>query len=885
MTAARLHRQLHGYRSGHQLLHSTARIQRKDQDRIDQLSDMAGPLRPGEKFDPYVSAYPLPSSEYFVLARTEQDHAAPRAGCVITNSLLVPRVYWEQDASPASLIELLEAPVEEGVAPAPAHGRDRGLEPVRSPLLAELVESLFLRERRPVVVFGAPNPVLITLRLLTAFWPAMRREFSLCTFALSPRMVGAKSFDLVFAPETARSRFSDWEGWRIGSAARTASNRHRWADQIQASVFQSDKPTLLPSAQVRALGGDEGGEDEAFLRLLMLWGDLQEKAPKSPMAVLGLIDIARSRGALNGRLLEPEICNAMDFAAKEMKAGEAWSFLGTLMEKLSGKPLSQEMSRALRSVVGKLVQREWKPALEFLVEHVEAPGTDSGRLAKEVAGSLAAEKTSELKGCLELLPADALIQVLLLDDDLLTLALDGEPDDEASPMVEAIMEGWRGLSEREREANDMRLLAHVQSEHQTDLVVEILEEMKAERLSAAVELMWNERGTRSARLGEAFCDAALAKDVGEKVRTVFAGAGGDENTDHCIVRLLKPIGKDMKWVLENPQLGERRTRLLGLFMEDAKQKDLEVAFGEPELAGDTLDIFMGDVGEYKVAAARMVLLPSLTPGEQVEHGLKLYAHIGPVERRMVGRCIASGMLSDFEERNTKEIETALNIVLADIDMLKVIDDVFGVDRDGAVISSLLERMEEFEAETRSSMERCGDRIVDLIAGRGKFDLTAGGAMSLTRLIARTKSRATDTYIQMCCRVLPFAISGHDMPTSPVIVEAFPTVHNGLEGEREYFGLLHMFLLADWDRARTLRKELVRAYMKSAWPPVDLAVAGLKAQALGRILKRVIKEPGGGRFLDAIEEGAKGSKKDVRSKILRKIKEVRKTSKFVFESET
>ena len=163
MTAARLHRQLHGYRSGHQLLYSTARIQRENQDRIDQLSDMAGPLRPGEKFDPYVSAYPLPSSEYYVLARTEQDHAAPRAGCVITNSLLVPRTYWEREASPALLVELLEGLVEEAPLPALPYRRDNGLKPVKSPLLAELVEALFLQERRPVVVFDAANPILISV--------------------------------------------------------------------------------------------------------------------------------------------------------------------------------------------------------------------------------------------------------------------------------------------------------------------------------------------------------------------------------------------------------------------------------------------------------------------------------------------------------------------------------------------------------------------------------------------------------------------------------------------------------------------------------------------------------------------------------------------------
>ena len=67
--------------------------------------------------------------------------------------------------------------------------------------------------------------------------------------------------------------------------------------------------------------------------------------------------------------------------------------------------------------------------------------------------------------------------------------------------------------------------------------------------------------------------------------------------------------------------------------------------------------------------------------------------------------------------------------------------------------------------------------------------------------------------------------------------------------------------------------------------MDLAVAGLEAQALGKILKRVIKEPGGALFLDRIEEGVKDTKKDTRARILRKIKEARKTNRFVFESET
>ena len=64
--------QLHGYRSGHQLLQSSVRLNTRDQDAIDHLSDIAGPLRPGERFAAYFTAYPIPSLEYYALARTEQ---------------------------------------------------------------------------------------------------------------------------------------------------------------------------------------------------------------------------------------------------------------------------------------------------------------------------------------------------------------------------------------------------------------------------------------------------------------------------------------------------------------------------------------------------------------------------------------------------------------------------------------------------------------------------------------------------------------------------------------------------------------------------------------------------------------------------------------------
>ena len=65
-----------------------------DQDVVNRLSDLTGRLRPGELFDPYLTAYPLPRRGYYVVARTFQDLDAPRSGCVLTRSLLVPMDAW-----------------------------------------------------------------------------------------------------------------------------------------------------------------------------------------------------------------------------------------------------------------------------------------------------------------------------------------------------------------------------------------------------------------------------------------------------------------------------------------------------------------------------------------------------------------------------------------------------------------------------------------------------------------------------------------------------------------------------------------------------------------------------------------------------------------------
>ena len=186
MTPASIHQQLHGYRKGHQLLSSSLSLDAEDQDVVDRLSDLAGRLLPGQVFAPYLTMYPLPSRTHYVVARTFQDLEAPRSGCVLTRSALVPMAEWLGLRTLDRVLEaLVVAEPEEQVGALEVTVSEKGVLPaeVLDGRMDELVQALFLEAEQPVVVFDASEAELIACRLLMALWPALRGRFSVCTLA------------------------------------------------------------------------------------------------------------------------------------------------------------------------------------------------------------------------------------------------------------------------------------------------------------------------------------------------------------------------------------------------------------------------------------------------------------------------------------------------------------------------------------------------------------------------------------------------------------------------------------------------------------------------------------------------------------------------------
>ena len=876
-----IHQQLHGYRNGHQLLQSSVRLNYKDQDLIDHLSDMAGPLRPGENFDAYVSAYPLPSLKYYALARTEQDLNAPRAGCVTTKTLLVPMDFWESEASPASFTVLLKGPAADEPIHVSAKPQVLELAPVDNPALAELVEALFLEKRRAIVVFGVPSPEEVALRLLTAFWPNMRRNFSLCTFALSPRTLAGESFDLLFAPKSARTRFSGWEGRRIEAEEKADGERHRWTSGLMQRIFYDPVPHLLDKDSLRALMADDDEESESVLRLSLLWDELCEKATRSPTAVLGLIDIASSRSAVAStwQVLEPAIANAITTAAESLETKNAWNFLTALLGKLESEPLTGLISQALNSAGTKLTQRDWGSALTYLADEALIESRNSEELIQSVATSLATVDSRQLTQALVAVPPERLLKIALLDDRMLARLFSASDSAVDAALIQSLTQGFQSLAPEERSRQRLRLLSHIRGDQDSEILAQIIADAQTPQLVEAIDLIWGANARRTPHIGEILCTTATATGSRLEVRTALARLSDDDQTNRCIERLIVADPADVRWLLENTEIRNRRTFFLNSLIERSSPDNLERAFSSVETATKALHLLAGDLKRFASTSVRIVVLPSIAVADHITLGLEIYPMLQDAERTMLAQSMVSRVLTDTAAQGDDLPERVIATVIGDIDLPAVITIGLGTNQNGQQVSRTLVAFDRVSPAARTLLEAHVALIVQLVASRRTFDLTTNGAIALARLIEAAAQLNRRTHVEICSTILPFAMAARRKPASQIIIAAFPTAYEELRKDRENFGLINLFSFLDWDKCKMARKDLVLAFTTSKWPPVDLAITALRARELNKILKRLLKEPGGPNYLARVEEGARRLEEAVRKPVLKAIKEVRTSGDF------
>ncbi|KIF63296.1 hypothetical protein [Pseudomonas fluorescens] len=861
--------QIHGYRKGHQLIASSTALSKEDQAVVDRLSDVAGPLRPKEQFAPYLSTYPLPSGSYYVIARTWQDHSVVRAGCVRTMSVLIDAQVWASKAPLIPLLNLLqlsELPSEQHAVRTHLNEcTEAKLPPTPSFSASELLEALFLEDAKPVVVFDAPDPELIALRLLTALWPDIRRHFAISTFALSPRKIGGRDLNLVFAPMSAKSKFSDWPGRRVDGRS-LQNNRHRWTGAIVQRVFEDPLPRLLSEREINLLGGRDA-KSAAALRIALLWDELLDKLQQVPTAALGLLDIANSGMVSNAeaiKSLEPLLAEAINRAASTLTDRDAWDFVGALTRKMWGQSMPAG-SAAAGQLVEKLAERAPFGAISFLRQ------TDSKGAIVPLIPSIAAGLA---KG------ADPVVERALLDapEDILTrLVIHSGALSRRVVDDDALIERMgRILSSDDQELVDSAgnmVLPYLIDDRQLPVAKPIFNRMGSSELVAELSRLEEANGFKARGLSSMLIERAREVGCLSAIRDVLILSGASARRDSLIANSIEPTKADVDWLLNEKRLTKTAfSKLLVGVLEQASEEQFAEIFSDSKTSERILKLLPKNSIEILVRIAKQDSLPINVHVHVVDSLIPKVSETQKfdIAHRTMERCLCSR----FDGDETQFLLMLLSIVGAKVNARWVASTGLGKGVKSDVVSRNLTVFDMAPLPVRERLVKSVDEIAYALQSRHEIDINEVAASACVKIMNDAGRKSQQTLLAVAGILMPSLLRAKNFPVSSIIVALFPPLYKELASSSDVPDFLKFVPFFDWDRCKTARRELVDAFMSSSWRPGDLALIAYECNDVSKILEHVSYSYKGSQYLSLIESDLGRLTLNGEKKVERIISEIR-----------
>lgn len=864
--------QLHGYRHGHELLSGTIRLPARDQDLVDRLSDIAGPIGPGEKFTPYLTCYPLPSGSHYVVARTWLDAGAPRAGCVRTRSLVIAMADWIGSADPASVARAATdaGPTDPGRQLMLAASPSSVLPPAEGPGV-ELIEALFLEDSVPVAVFGATMPELLAIRILTAIWPAMRGQFTVSTFCNSPRTISKRSFDLVFAPVSARSRFTDWKGRRI-DGTRVTSSRHHWSNRIENEVLSSPHPSLLGLDVFGEMADDERGSRDA-LRLSLLWEELAGKIDAEPHAALGLLDIANTRPARRSALIErlaPKLAAAAKSAGSRMPSADAWRFLQVLIEKLGQTRWQLSLARSVRSTTADLARRSPLDAVAAIPGLLQEKGGDFliGGLANGIAR---ARPFEDIAAALAKLTPTELLRVVLAAQDLTAVVLGEDVGLDLS-----LAKGVELTPPDQRSEAFRRFQQFLLDDRHADVLRALIADASADVVVAETRRLAEANKLEQAAINDVLMDAARRSGAVRTVRDIVADVQAGKATDRMLRGLLGPTAADVDWILGSLSKADpRRAALIVDTLAQASQEQLRSIIGRTSVPAQIISL----LGSTEVEAELLARIAETVP-LQAEEMLPIVVRVLPALSAKRGSALAAvalekGLIRNIGSDREKTLAALLGYAGRTLDVTDAIRTGLASSVPAELASRNLLLFDSSSPDVRGGFLRDPEELAGSIMARHVFDLSYGAAEAAARLLWDSAPVNKRGYVRASAALLQFLMHQRGASASPLVAATFPSVYRELQKDSVPDFLTIVFMFLNWDRCKIARGDLADAFLSSKWRPRDIALAAARSGDTERILHNIASRPGGASALDSMQKELNEIPDPWRSPIRKAIKDVAK----------
>ena len=270
---------LHGYNMGHGLLASSLpNLAPEDQSLLFKLSDWTGfHVLNADEEDCYLTAYPIPSKNYYAIAKTWYADEMERAGCVWTHTLLIPIDDISQDFDFRTIIGLFRRPENNNfsnynlsieIEDEDMKSSDETSVFKNFDVLSILFLYTFLISKNKGACLKIERSQSELQKLILSFLQYLPVEYlkytSLCTGTDTPRKYGNELFSLQFViggQAVSIDNDTPWEG---------KVNEENFNEGIRYIINQSLKTEDETPYLIRLFSKDIGSDENKFISVANL---------------------------------------------------------------------------------------------------------------------------------------------------------------------------------------------------------------------------------------------------------------------------------------------------------------------------------------------------------------------------------------------------------------------------------------------------------------------------------------------------------------------------------------------------------------------------------------------------------------------------------------
>lgn len=827
--------QIHKYKNGHQLVASTTELGRSDQDTIDRLSDISGQLRPGEVFAPYFTCYSVPSEKYFVIARTWQDLSAPRAGCVLTKSIIIEMKDWENSPMVYSFFNALL--ISNFDMNFPNISMDNRMDIIKQEIdgpIEELIESLFLEQRKPILIFDCCDEEQIIMRLYKVLWPNLRNKFAVCTFALAPRSVNNRPFDLLFSSSIMRTRFSDWKGRRIeGASVNRKSARHRWTRELTDRIFKNKVPQLYDKSELSLFNYIQN-VDESTLRLSLLWDELLNKAKfeSSPIAILGLLDIINSQTIFANALyknLEPYILSAINNAYDELDPNEAWKFYAGLLVKHKRKLMGREMLFQVKSACISLTTSNPEVAIEFIADFNPSSESIPSMLYASIGIGLSKSYFDNFLSLVyNKIPPNLGLKLLAASREYAKMIMDFIQDGE-SHLNKNIEISLRDSNTKALQRAKVNLMHYVRTpSHFNVLITIIVDATEAQFLRILKTLAINTKFAFREFDSIILQASEKFKAFDFLMRLVVIYADRDKG-DELLVKLFVLYPELIIEYLSTHNISSiTKSNVICETFNRVPNSQLSHLYRNRKLSKELLSVLVNNNKCIQEKLAEFILISDLIIGEALESFNRLHVDIiNSVSQDSLLDLIRRSFTITTPNSLIPVLEK-LNQAQSDFLVFRLFDSRIEIDNIKIIFETLLNA-----SMFKKSMTRHVDVVSEMLAKQLPDNISNEFAEGWIELLHFTND--SDKRRRASFEMLGYVFRKNVTDPTSLILTSFPIVYGSfLQGKTLAKSIVY-WVFTDWDKCRTLRYDLVDRYLNSKWPLLGLFQVAKKSGILKDIV--------------------------------------------------